>query len=282
MQGLVNAIRRVGAKNLILLGGLSYSNSLAQWNQYAPKDPLKNIGAAWHSYNFNICNNKNCWNQYVKPTAKKYPVVTTEIGENDCAGGYVTAVMKWLDANAGGNYLAWTFNTWDCRNGPSLISSYENNGTPTPYGVAIKQHYTSLNTQSTNKPKKKGGKKKKNKGQKSTGKKEKKQGQKSAGKKEKKQGQKSTGKNEKKQGQKSAGKKEKKQGQKSAGKKEKKRGQKSAGKKEKKRGQKSAGKNEKKRGQKSAGKKEKKRGQKSAGKKEKHPNRGQKSSGKKG
>ena len=165
MQELVHAVRDVGAKNLILLGGLSYSNSLAQFNQYVPKDPLKNIAAAWHSYNFNKCNYVDCWNQYVLPTVKKYPLITTEIGENDCAGGYVTAVMKWLDAHAGGNYLAWTFNTWECSDpGPSLISSYDNNGTPTPYGAAIKLHFTSFESSTgTNHDKNKKNKSKKNK-----------------------------------------------------------------------------------------------------------------------
>ena len=141
MQTLVNAVRSVGAKNLILLGGIAYSNSLAQWVEYAPKDPMNNLGAAWHSYNFNFCKDEACWNQYVKPVAGKYPVVATEIGENDCSGGYVTPLMTWLDANAGGHYLAWTFNSWDCKSGPSLISSYDGNGTATKYGLAVKNHY---------------------------------------------------------------------------------------------------------------------------------------------
>ena len=145
MQSLVDAVREAGAGNLIILGGLAYSNSLARWAWYVPRDPLNNIGAAWHSYNFNYCNNENCWNQYIKPVAQTYPVITTEIGENDCSGGYVTSVMKWLDANANGNYLAWTFNTWDCKSGPALISSYDNNGVPTAYGTAIKNHYASFN-----------------------------------------------------------------------------------------------------------------------------------------
>ena len=145
MQSLVDTVRGTGAKNLVILGGLAWSNSLAQWAQYVPNDPLNNIGAVWHSYNFNYCNNENCWNQYIKPVAQKYPVITTEFGENDCSGGYVTSVMKWLDANTNGNYLAWTFNTWDCKSGPALISSYDNNGVPTAYGTAIKNHYASFN-----------------------------------------------------------------------------------------------------------------------------------------
>ncbi len=141
MQTLVNAVRSVGVKNLILLGGIAYSNSLAQWIKYAPNDSLNNTGAAWHSYSFNQCKDTACWEKYVKPVASKYPVVATEIGENDCLGVYVTALMKWLDSNGGGNYLAWTFNTWDCKSGPALINSYDNNGTPTSYGIAVKSHY---------------------------------------------------------------------------------------------------------------------------------------------
>ena len=144
MQELVDTVRGEGAKNLLLLGGIAYSNSLAQWVEYAPNDPLNNIGAAWHSYNFNYCNNENCWNQYIKPVASKYPVVATETGENDCSGWYVTSVMKWLDSNAQGHYLPWTFNTWDCKSGPALISSYDNDGTPTEYGKAVKDHFDSL------------------------------------------------------------------------------------------------------------------------------------------
>ena len=145
MQELVDAVREVGAQNLLLVGGLAWSNSLVNWQKYAPNDPLNNTGATWHSYNFNQCNNENCWNYHVKPVADRYPLITTEFGQNDCAGGYVTSVMNWLDSHAGGNYVAWAFNTWDCRSGPALISSYDNNGTPTGYGAAIKGHYSSFN-----------------------------------------------------------------------------------------------------------------------------------------
>ena len=145
MQTLVYGVRQTGAKNLILLGGIAYSNSLAQWISYAPQDPANNTGAALHVYNFNYCVNEDCWNQYVAPVAAKYPVVATEIGENDCSGGFVTSLMKWLDEHAGGHYLPWTFNTWDCKSGPALISSYNGTGVPTSYGQAVKNHYASFN-----------------------------------------------------------------------------------------------------------------------------------------
>ena len=140
MQSLVSAVRSAGAKNVVLLGGLAWSNSLAQWLQYLPSDPLNNTAAAWHSYNFNYCNNHNCWNSSVAQVKQKLPIVCTEFGENDCAGGYVTDLMKWMDSE-GMSYLAWTYNSWDCKSGPSLISSYDNGGVPTNYGLAVKNHY---------------------------------------------------------------------------------------------------------------------------------------------
>lgn len=61
MQTLVNTVRAVGANNVIMLGGLSYSNDLTGWLQYEPVDPDHNLVASWHSYSVNSCNNLACW-----------------------------------------------------------------------------------------------------------------------------------------------------------------------------------------------------------------------------
>ncbi len=142
MQVIVSIVRETGAKNIILVGGLAWSNSLAQWLEYMPYDPEKNIGASWHSYNFNYCNNENCWDSSVGVVKAQYPVVCTEFGENDCAGEYVTGLMLWMDTKQI-SYLAWTYNPFDCKSGPALISSYNNGGDPTGYGWAVKNHYAS-------------------------------------------------------------------------------------------------------------------------------------------
>lgn len=49
MQSLVDAVRSTGADNVILLGGLAYSNDLTQWLDYRPEDPAGNLVAAWLS-----------------------------------------------------------------------------------------------------------------------------------------------------------------------------------------------------------------------------------------
>lgn len=140
MQTLVDAVRSTGATNYVMVGGISYSNDLSQWLAYAPSDSAGKIAASWHSYNFNYCNTQGCWDSQIAPVAARYPLVAGEIGENDCAHGYVDTLMNWLDTRKLG-YLGWTWNTWDCKAGPSLITDY--NGTPTAYGQGLKNRLAS-------------------------------------------------------------------------------------------------------------------------------------------
>ncbi|HEX5403543.1 MAG TPA: cellulase family glycosylhydrolase [Pseudonocardiaceae bacterium] len=141
MQSLVNAVRSTGASNVIMLGGIEFSNDLTQWLQFKPTDPDGNLVASWHSYNFNTCSTQACWTSQIAPVAASVPVIAGEIGENDCAGGYITSLMSFLDG-IGASYLGWTWNAWDCSSGPSLISDYT--GTATPFGAAYKAHLLSL------------------------------------------------------------------------------------------------------------------------------------------
>ncbi len=142
MQNLVDAVRGAGAKNVILAGGLAYSNDLSQWLTYRPTDPAGNLVAAYHVYNFNTCANESCWNSTLAPVAAQVPLVAGEIGENTCSHGFVDQVMKWFD-DRNLSYLGWTWNTWDCSSGPSLISDYD--GTPTAYGTGLRDHLRALN-----------------------------------------------------------------------------------------------------------------------------------------
>lgn len=137
MQTLLNAVRTAGARNLVLIPGVAYSNDLRQWLTYKPNDPAGNLAAAWHTYNFNTCSSESCFNEQLAPVIAQVPFVAGEIGENTCSHGYIDRVMAWLDAK-GASYLGWTWNTWDCSSGPSLISDY--NGTPTNFGVGLRDH----------------------------------------------------------------------------------------------------------------------------------------------
>jgi len=138
MQSIVNTIRGTGAANVILLGGLAFSNDETQWLQFKPSDPMNNLAASWHSYNFNVCNNTSCWQSQIAPVAAQVPLIAGEIGENDCAHGYIDQVMAFLDS-IGQSYLGWAWNAdFQCSSGPSLITAYD--GTPTAFGAGFKAH----------------------------------------------------------------------------------------------------------------------------------------------
>ena len=133
MQTLVNAVRSTGAGNVIMLGGLEWSNDLTGWLSHEPADPDHNLAASWHSYNFNACSKQSCWASQIAPVTAKVPLIAGEIGENDCAHTYIDSLMNWLNSKSA-SYFAWTWNTdFNCATGPGLITSYT--GTPTPYGA---------------------------------------------------------------------------------------------------------------------------------------------------
>ncbi|MFE2428284.1 cellulose binding domain-containing protein [Streptomyces sp. NPDC059373] len=141
MQTLVNAVRGAGAQNVILLGGVAYSNDLGQWLTYRPTDSTGNLAAAVHVYNFNTCSAASCWDSTLAPVAAQVPLVAGEIGENTCGHGFIDQFMAWLDAHHS-SYLGWTWNTWDCSSGPSLITAYD--GTATAYGAGLRDHLLAL------------------------------------------------------------------------------------------------------------------------------------------
>jgi len=142
MQTLVDAVRGTGATNVIALGGVSYGNALSQWLTYRPSDSFNNLVAAWHVYNFNVCNTTSCYGSNAASVAAQVPVIATEIGTDSCDAVFLETLMDWLDAHHMG-YLAWTWNTWgaDCSL-ITLVSDYA--GTPTPYGQIYRSHLLGL------------------------------------------------------------------------------------------------------------------------------------------
>ena len=99
MQSMVNAVRSTGASNVIMLGGEEYANDLGTPGSASdpsilnvlPTDPDHNLAVSWHSYNFNTCSSQSCWTSQVAPVIAQVPVIAGEIGENDCADGYVNS-----------------------------------------------------------------------------------------------------------------------------------------------------------------------------------------------
>jgi hypothetical protein len=149
MQTLVNTVRNTGAKNILDLGGLAFANDLSQWLQNEPNDPQHNLVAGFHLYNFNSCNSTTCWDNQVNPVTQKVPVITGELGENDCAHGFIDTAMTWMDQH-GVSYMGWAWITSSCGGFPSLITSYD--GTPTQFGIGLRDHLRSLGGGSTPTP----------------------------------------------------------------------------------------------------------------------------------
>jgi hypothetical protein len=120
-----------------MLGGLAYSNELSGWLAHVPADPMGQITASFHLYNFNTCAAQACWDANAGAIAKQHPVITGELGENDCGHGFIDGYMPWADTN-GISYLGWTWNTWNCNSGPALITDYD--GGATGFGQGLKAH----------------------------------------------------------------------------------------------------------------------------------------------
>jgi endoglucanase len=117
---------------------VQYANALTEWNARKPVDPLQNLVAAWHVYNFNTCGTASCFDATVRPVAASVPVITTEIGTDDCSAAFMNGTLGLLEQARIG-YLAWTWDTWGTACGDiALIADY--NGTPTQYGSVCKAY----------------------------------------------------------------------------------------------------------------------------------------------
>jgi hypothetical protein len=142
MQELVNDVRKAGATQPIMLGGLDHASDLSQWLAYEPKDPLHQLVASVHIYDPGGCDTNYCWKDVLAPLARKVPVVTGEMGEHNCGQTFIDKYMNWADRE-GISYLGWAWDAgWNCSTGPSLIKAWS--GTPTAYGIGLRNHLDRL------------------------------------------------------------------------------------------------------------------------------------------
>jgi endoglucanase len=133
MQRLVDAVRGAGARQPILVSGLRYGNDLAGWLAHAPVDPLNQLVAAAHAYDFNACADAACWEREWAGVAARVPLVVTEFGADKEGAPFMNRFMDWADTR-GVSYLGWTWNPWPGK--IALIRDWS--GTPTEIGAALK------------------------------------------------------------------------------------------------------------------------------------------------
>jgi endoglucanase len=155
MQQLLDAVRATGATNVVLCGGVSYSNALTSFPSHIPIDPISQLGAAWHVYSFNV---------YVDPgpgtstanmlaaVSANVPLVITEVGDTDGAGAsgsFVKKILTFADST-GYSYFGWTWNDWGQSSNDLILDS---SGTPTiGFGTYFKQHLICRATTTTSCP----------------------------------------------------------------------------------------------------------------------------------
>src|SRR5207248_7864377 len=147
-QRLVNAVRGQGAKNVIMVPGIDWTGDLSRWLRWRPHHPLHRIAASFHNYegpDLGTCH-LSCWNRTIAPIARRFPVVTGEMGDVDCNHDYIDEFMRWADPRDV-SYLGWTWDAtspggWTCDGGPSLITNY--GGSPTAYGVGLRDHLRTI------------------------------------------------------------------------------------------------------------------------------------------
>lgn len=140
MQELVDAIRSQGADQPIIATGLDWGGDLSMWLKYRPDDPADQLIAGLHVYDFRSCLTAGCWTTEVAPTARRVPVVATELGQKVCSSSFIERFMNWAD-RTGISYLAWAWDPAGCS-APALIRSWD--GQPTASGQLLRAHLIKL------------------------------------------------------------------------------------------------------------------------------------------
>ncbi len=142
MQRLVDVVRRTGARQPLLLGGIDYAGDPSEWVKHIPRDPRHALILSNHNYGGLHPCPATCRAQ-LAAAHRHHPVVIGELGQDDCAHDYVDDFMGWADQRNIG-YLGWAWDAvkpggWDCAKGPALITDYD--GTPTQLGVGFRDHF---------------------------------------------------------------------------------------------------------------------------------------------
>lgn len=146
MQQIVNAIRGTGARQPIILEGRSTATDLSRWIEFKPIDPINQLVASNHNYiGMTGSNTELDWNRKYSGIALQVPLITGELGQQDCKHDYVDRYMDWADSK-GISYVGWTWNVtskyWKCVGGESMIAT--ESGTPSNLGIGFRNHFLAL------------------------------------------------------------------------------------------------------------------------------------------
>jgi endoglucanase len=140
MQTLLDAVRSTGAQQPLIATGISWGSDLSSWLKYRPRDPLRQLVAGIHVFDFAGCSESDCWTGNFEPVARTVPVIATELGQRACASDFMDRFMGFADSSRI-SYLGWSWNPAGCT-APSLTRSWH--GEPTPSGARFRAHLARL------------------------------------------------------------------------------------------------------------------------------------------
>jgi endoglucanase len=144
MQALINAVRNVGANNLVLVGGIDWAYNLSQIGNPAYALSGSNLVYDTHPYSPYPEKVPSTWDAAFGNVSATYPVISAENGQYDCGSSYMSQLLPYLDAHQiGWVAWAWVVSNIPCAY-PQLISDYL--GTPASVNAAATYIYQYLHS----------------------------------------------------------------------------------------------------------------------------------------
>ena len=150
MQSMLDAVRRAGANNVVMVSGIGWAQDNSHWLEAVPIDPRKQLALSWHAYP--MFGKEFGTPQYNEPGFGKisyqwneailqagYPIIIGETGDHSAAGTvgapFLAVLLPWADAHAV-SVVGWGWNAWGA---PSANLIKDPAGNPTDgYGQAMR------------------------------------------------------------------------------------------------------------------------------------------------
>lgn len=131
MQQLYDAVRGVGAENLVIAGGLDYGYDLTG----VPAHRIRGYNIAYATHPYDLPGKQPAdWPARWSFLASSDPVIVTEFGSFDCSTAYTQAVVDYAES-IGASWIGWAWWPQGCSF-PSLIVDWS--GTASAPGQVVK------------------------------------------------------------------------------------------------------------------------------------------------
>jgi endoglucanase len=145
-QQLVDTIRDTGARNVIVVEGFAYANSLHQWVRFRPDDPLHQLAAELHTYPSSGTSVDDVERLdamlETDDLNDRYPIILGEFGEPICPDdpgtGFTERTLDWATERRY-PFVAWGWDSGEGCQGPSLVT-HNDTGATTPHGTIVRDH----------------------------------------------------------------------------------------------------------------------------------------------